>query len=676
MDRKVKALKNPLFITILSWLVIAILSVGVVGAISFQVEALTFRYPLDYGEAPLINQAVQINQGQSIYQSEVDQAPYTITNYPPVYVLFLSIFENFFGSVFWYGRLISILSALGSSILIILITYSRSQRIELALIPGMLFLNLPYVVGWSTLTRIDHLALFFALFGLFFLFRRPRIEDGLTPSFILGGLCLVLAIYTRQSYALAAPMAGFLYLFNKRWKKGLLLMLFVGGLSGVLFLLINVVTQGGFYFNIVTANINPFGFERLLNNFRDYFKLAPWFFVLGALSFIVLFRRVSGWILPFVFTIGGFLSALTIGKIGSNVNYFLEFSAGLCLLIGFGLIALQLRAKNWLIGGTLCIVLLITGWQGFQLSRYVQNETRNHLQSRKNAIDDLTSMENLVAQNLEQPILADEYMGMIVLNGKQLYLQPFEITQLIHAGLFDQQKLIDLIKDEEFSLILLQEGEWWSHVLQERWTPEVLEAIRAHYRVTAHYEQTFVYQPRTRHQSTLISECENGVWALPTTAYLGYRYRDGLLAFYGAGAEGQVPVKAVADGLFYRLEGIPEGSFLILHEDPLNPGEKLIAYYGDMRSYQGDRIFISEAFLGNVQGVSVSKGETIGFQGMWSGSPNQQDWLHITFGLAPYDSQFLEEPDLLFENLIDPSVYFGIEIDTGAKSVKPIKCLP
>ena len=98
-----------------TWVGIFILVYGALAALSYQTEALLFPYPLDYGEAPLVNQAMQLNSGHPIYRQSLQEPPFTIANYPPVYVGILAFFELFFCPAFWYGRLISTLSVIGSA---------------------------------------------------------------------------------------------------------------------------------------------------------------------------------------------------------------------------------------------------------------------------------------------------------------------------------------------------------------------------------------------------------------------------------------------------------------------------------------------------------------------------------------------------------------------------------
>jgi hypothetical protein len=448
----------------------------------------------------------------------------------------------------------------------------------------------------------------------------------------------------------------------------------VGGTSLLIFLILNLLTKGGFYFNIVTANINPFGFERLVNNFRNFFESAPIIFILASLGLTLSYKRINGWPMLVGFAVGGFLGAVTIGKIGSNVNYFLELAAALCLLTGFGLVVLDRSRSRWGSVLTLSVATLLLTWQGIHLIQEVQQNSRDALQQRQRSYDALETMETMVRQNADGPILADEYMGMIVLSGQDLYLQPFEITQLVNAGNFDQEVLLEKIRNEAFSLILIQEGAWWQDVAHERWTPEMLDAVNDSYRLYAQLENTSVYQPRTRQAAKVKTSCPTGVWTIPSSTYLGYQYQDRFLVLYSAGAEGDLPVIAPADGFVYRPSSFPDGSLIILNEDPFNPEEKVITLFTDMRSFDGRTILISEDFPPGAEGVSVSQGDLLGYQSNWAGQPFFMKWLHVNIGVAEYSFEFLSDFDALTANLINPAAYFGIVIDPDANQVKQVEC--
>jgi len=119
-----------------------------------EVLSITFPYPLDYGEAPLVDQAMRLLAGESLYHPTLDAAPYTISNYPPLYVVVIAPFVALWGPNFWGGRLLSTLSALAAGIFLALIVYRLRRDALAALITAGLFWAFPFVVHWSGLLRI------------------------------------------------------------------------------------------------------------------------------------------------------------------------------------------------------------------------------------------------------------------------------------------------------------------------------------------------------------------------------------------------------------------------------------------------------------------------------------------------------------------------------------------
>ena len=459
------------------------LSLAAVGLLIYQVLALSHPYPLDYGEAPLVDQAMRLAAGHNIYRQDISSPPYTISNYPPLYVLSLVPFVKLFGPTFLAGRAISVLCVWASAAFSALIIYSHTKDSLAAAVAGLLLLAVPFVVYWSSLARIDLLALALSLGGLYVVVQWPNARW----SPVASALLLVGAIYTRQSYALAAPLAAFVWLGTRDWRRAFGLAACIGGLALILFLALNTLTRGGFYFNVVTANVNEFGVERLEWNLRQLRDAAPILLVLGGVALVLAPGRVRSWPLLVPYLVGAALSGLTIGKIGSNVNYFLELSAALSLVAG-ALVAWS-RQRRWL----RAMLLILLALQTVRLMQTTADEYFEQLNGRLRFRQELGQLEGIVSDT-EGPILADEYMGLVTLQGRPLYIQPFEVTQLANAGLWDQTPLIEGIRDREFSLVLIHYFPEYP-VYKERWTPEILAAIRHNYAPGHLLANTRVYRP-------------------------------------------------------------------------------------------------------------------------------------------------------------------------------------
>jgi hypothetical protein len=257
-----------------------------------------------------------------------------------------------FGPAYWYGHAISFLSVLAVGVFIVLILQTLTGDWLAAIIGGVMLFSLPYILHWSPFCRVDSFALGLSTAGVFVIARWSRAPRGI----ILSAVLLTAAVYTRQSYALAAPLAAFVWLLRvPPRRRAFELAIWTGGLSLALFILLNLLTSGGFYFNIITANVNQF----FWNTVRDY-RHAIWehmpYLVVGSLAFFCLafwFRVKSWWLIaPYLF--GATLSGITIGKDGSNVNYLFELCAAFSLATGAIIAA---AGRHWWLKAGLILIL-------------------------------------------------------------------------------------------------------------------------------------------------------------------------------------------------------------------------------------------------------------------------------------------------------------------------------
>jgi hypothetical protein len=474
------------------------------------VLSIAHPYSLDYGEAPLINQAIRLASGERIYRSNLGTPPFTIANYPPLYVLSLIPFLNIFESPFQMGRIISFVATLASTIFLAMTTYRLYKDRFAAIVTGILFLSFPYVVEWSVRARIDSLALAFATAAIYVLVSWPKSRWALFGS----GLLLVAAAYTRQSYALAAPLGLFVWLWTHNKKRAVQLAIMVGALGGLIFLLLNTLSDGGFAYNIITANINEFGWERLQHNLENLWRDAGIVLVLGGIFLIIAWRNLKGWPLLGPFLIGASLSALTIGKIGSNINYFLELSAALSLIGGAMIVWSGKHAWRFTL-----VILLLTIQMGMLMKSTMNVQVDWILTSRRLDITALRRLEQVVL-DLSDPVPADEHMGMLTMNGRPLYIQTFEVSQMSRDGLWDQDPFLEDIRNHEFDGILIHHfGPFPVH--RERWTPEMLAEIETNYRPTKTLAGTVVFLPQNRTEISSIPKPFEREYFDPDDAVLG-----------------------------------------------------------------------------------------------------------------------------------------------------------
>ncbi len=652
-------------IAISAALIVAAIVAGL--GIAHQFLALTHRYPLDYGEAPLVDQAMRLARGQNIYRADISAPPFTVSNYPPLYIATMAPFVAWFGPSFFFGRLISIVCAWICALCSGLIVWQATRDRAAASLSGLSFLAFPFVMRWSSFARIDLLALAFSLAALAVLVHRPLNNWRL----VAGALLLVAAIYTRQSYALAAPLAAFVWvLLQEDIRRAFGLVAITAGVSGGLFLALNALTGGGFYFNVVVANVNAWSADNLSWNLHRLTDMAPIFLGLAIFSIALGAQRNPLWAMNMPYLAGTSLSFLTVGKVGSNVNYALELCAALSLAAGGVMAWARRRQAVW--PGLFAVALV--GVQVAHMGRISWEAEWPQLQARRNAAESLQRLEAIVAA-AGDPVLADEYMGMLTLQGRPLYIQPFEVTQLALEGKWDQKPVLHGIETKQYPLILIHYFTGVA-VYKERWTPQMLEAINRSYRLMGMYADTSVYRPvgQTGPLIMPVEVCAGAVWRLPTAAQHGVRWRDGFVDFFGRGNTGELPVYSVADGLLMRRDDWAD-AVAVQHDDPFVTGRKVWTYYAHMAGPRGDASFVAPDFAPAAANVLVKTGDLIGYQGSWSGRPNFPMWVHVRFAVVRARDDGSFPTALTPDVLLDPAPYLGLAAPAGSKgTLRPLRC--
>jgi hypothetical protein len=237
-----------------------------------------------------------------------------------------------------------------------------------------------------------------------------------------------------------------------------------------IFIGLNTATQGGFYNHIVTANVNQYSLGRLASMGALYLLTAP---ILAIFLFLSI-RNIRGnetdpfltWgLLPF--TIGALITAFTVGKIGSDINYFLELiSVSAIWAAGVWqkkpasrVVPIQLFIHTiWIVAFSMIL---------FQIPLF-------RIWNRLPEVDTLAQQVKTAAS--QGPVLSDDHLDLVVLAGQEIYYQPFEFTQLYNGGIWDIRPFINEIVDHHFPLILIHT----SHQ-EERWPSILFDAIQQNY---------------------------------------------------------------------------------------------------------------------------------------------------------------------------------------------------
>ncbi|MFN8377832.1 MAG: hypothetical protein U0452_04100 [Anaerolineae bacterium] len=453
--------------------------------------ALDYPYNLNYGEGPLLDQAARLARGEGIY--DLTAPPYLIANYPPVYVLVVAPFVDSYGPSFLYGRVISLLSIGASALLVGGLIHAVTEDRLAAVIGGALLFAIPWIFFWAPLARVDSLALALSLGGLYLAVRATPRRAPLFPA----ALVLTLAIYTRQTYLLAAPFAAFVWVARMNgWRRALTLIVWLGALVVGAFAVLLVWTQGGIWFHLVTANANTLDPDILGHYVREALRGLPLLLLLLVAYLIAgLIRHARSWWLIASYALGAALAALTIAKVGSDVNYLYELSAAFCLGIG-ALLALARSAKHGRMVWSSAILglLAVQVWGAASLSAQKYQQITNERVSRV----DITRALYDYLEDRSRLVLSDEAMGLLALADKPIEFQPFEMSALARAGLWDETPFLERLRRGDYPILTIYNPHLNPYLRAERWTPAMLRIVNSFYRPVDTFGETtiYVYIPR------------------------------------------------------------------------------------------------------------------------------------------------------------------------------------
>ena len=179
------------------------------------------------------------------------------------------------------------------------------------------------------------------------------------------------------------------------------------------------------------------------------------------------------------------------------------------------------------------------------------------------------------------------------------------------------------------------------------------------------------------------TRCGDAPFIFPTDGMVGFLWDDsfrlghhhqGMDIFAGTEA-GVTQVIAAYDGYLTRLSDWKSSVILRVPNDPLQPGRQIWLYYTHMADSDGTSYIMAD-FPPGTREVFVPMGTLLGYQGDYSGDPNNPTGIHLHFSIVRDDGNgnFLNE--LAIKNTYDPSPYFGLELNATNSNGEVPLCQP
>lgn len=171
------------------------------------------------------------------------------------------------------------------------------------------------------------------------------------------------------------------------------------------------------------------------------------------------------------------------------------------------------------------------------------------------------------------------------------------------------------------------------------------------------------------------TKCGSAPFIFPTNGFIGYIWDDsfrpghrhaGIDIFSGTDV-GVTPIVAAYPGYLTREADWISTVIIRVPEDPLEPSRQIWVYYTHMADPQGNS-FVSSEFPAGTKEVYIEAGTLLGYQGNYSGDPNNPVGVHLHISVVKDDGFGKYKNELDINNTYDPSPYFGLPLNANTNS--------
>jgi hypothetical protein len=457
------------------------------GQIEHGIGAIIQRDEVMYGEAIVYDQAARLLRGQPLYQP-LNQAPYTVTAYTPVYYWLVAELHAVVGPGFGPGRVASLVAGLVAALLVADLAARRARSAWAGLFAAALFLALSFPTqgpgleyAWFSFYKEDMLGVTFAL-GAIAVLDRGASRKGV----VVAGVLAALAVLTKQTL-FAAGVAGFVWLLLRDRRLAALFGTVAVGLVVIASVALELSTHA-FLANVVFANVNPLNEYVFMLNLGVLlrFQVVPL-----ALAAVYLVARLRDWrkavcdiMVPYA--LASLVTLIGLAKIGANYNYWIDLGAITAVLatqvIWGGLRAGPVPAAFVAVAavavlGAHLAVFLRDAQPSMDLLGILPAEQQRDLREP-------TEFDWVVERVREEPReVLSEALDVVVLAGKRTEVEPIIFTIMVDGNQWDDGPLVRRICAGDVGLVLIKgplEGGTpdQEYVRGALWPPRVLEALR------------------------------------------------------------------------------------------------------------------------------------------------------------------------------------------------------
>jgi hypothetical protein len=437
------------------------------------------EHSADDADPEILNQCWRLANHEAIYTPGFETPPYVRAAYTPIYYYLSGIAMRFTGLSFLPAAFISLLASLALLCAFLYHGQARYGSWKWGGWAGCLLFLVPAVLYNSVRSHPQMLAAALAVWGFIFFDKRRFF-----PTIIISPILAVLAFYTRQTM-IALPIASLIWLLLKKrdWLLYYLLILSAAGLAPLVWL--EHATGGGFWLSTVKLNALAFHVTDIPLVLIHHAGPLAFFIGLAAVGAARRFRSGSWEPIDIYFIATATITAVSCGRIGAYTQYVVELCAVVMLYVLGAVVMQTLIMRRTLVKLQLMALLIYA-------PLYVALEHGpDALASRRVSAQILS-----LIRSDPGPVISQNG-GFALFGTGQIYVEMFAYTAFSRAGLWDGNRLVRDIENKKLRWVITQFdifGNSMSNDDNERFSPEVVTALRKHYALQQHIGPYYIYR--------------------------------------------------------------------------------------------------------------------------------------------------------------------------------------
>jgi len=449
----------------------------------------------DYTSGELYDHFLVWFEKGALYSS-IDQSPYRVLNYPPLFLIFTSAIHTLGFSILSSGKIVTLLFFIfGMGVLFRWFQKIGCEKNSALFLIALLGTSFPvfYNIGqWS----LQWPAVSLSLFGLY-LIQTPTKKTNL----FLGALFCAIACFVKQTQIIPI-FIGFFWLLKYHRRQSFYFLLIVAFTGGMGALLLQYYFGEEIWKHLILYTVGSFSYSALLKQLSLH--ALPWIIFFSFGIWLGIKNKQERCHLRWWYFVGTTLSLFSSARLGASHQYFLEWTVATLLWIGPSILPplfLQIRGRRRAKAalataraeGKVKLFSFLLLFQTLAADLGVAALLFHHVKDLKESEKNLPQ----ICSNLgDAKIIPSGDPGLIRACGKLPALQPFIMTNLSHKNLWDQSAFLTQLSDGNYPFILLPfdlekeiEG-----VNAERWTEKMISTMKENYQIKTKINEWRIYQ--------------------------------------------------------------------------------------------------------------------------------------------------------------------------------------